>query len=126
MAHKRGSNSSSFIDIIKHYIDLKSEYYQLSFVEKVSVLTGKFALLLITALLGHAILLLFILLIYNLLMVWIGITWLVVLIEIGFIGLLMAIAWIFKDALVINPVANIIVKSLLDGDKNKEDEEDEE
>jgi len=125
MRYKRESNSSSFIDIIKRYIDLKVEYYQLSFVEKLSVLIGKIVLLIFTSLLFLVLLLLFILLIYNLLMTWIGIGWIVALIEIAFVLLLMAVMWIFKNSLIINPVANVIIKSLLDSNKDKEDKEDE-
>jgi len=126
MERKRANNSARFIDIIKRYIDLKVEYYQLSFVEKLSVLIGKIVLLIFTALLGLALLLLLILLMYNLLMLWIGIGWLAALIEIAFVLLLIAILWVFKNALIINPVANLIIKSLLDSDNDKEDEEDEE
>lgn len=123
MRQKKESGASGFVDTIKKYIDLKAEYYQLAFVEKVSVLIGKIVLLIFTALLSLALLLLILLLIYNLLMVWIGTGWLVALIEIGFVGLLAGIMWLFRKPLIINPVANSIIRSLLDTDK--EDEEDE-
>ncbi|NDV46999.1 hypothetical protein D0T49_08055 [Paludibacter sp. 221] len=127
MRQKRGKDEPSFVDTIKKYIDLKAEYYQLAFAEKVSLLVGKIVLLIFTALLSLALLLLMLLLIYNLLMTWIDIPWLVSLIEIGFIGLLMLIMWLFRYKLVINPVASSIIRSLLSSDdKEEEDEEDEE
>ena len=128
MKRKKESNSSSFIDSIKRYIDLKTEYYQLAFVEKASVLIGKIVLLIFTAFLSLILLSLIILLVYNLLMAWIGVPWIVSLIEIGFVCLLVAIMWIFRKPLVINPVAGSIIKSLLDSDAkdNEEDNKDEE
>ncbi len=114
------------VDTIKQYVDLKAEYYRLSFVEKVSVLVGKVVLLIFTALLGLALLMLLIMLVYNLLMAWIGIGWVVSLIEIGFILLLMAVVWVFRKPLIIDPVAGSVIRSLMEqDDKGKEDDDEE-
>lgn len=126
MRDRRENESSGLLSIVRKYIDLKVEYYQLSFAEKVSVLVGKIALLIFTSVLLLAFLLLFILLVYNLLMDWIGIGWVVALIEIGFVLFLLAIMWIFRQKLIINPVANSIIKSLLESDDNDKEEENEE
>ncbi len=126
MARKEKEEPAGLVDIIKQYVDLKAEYYRLSFVEKVSVLVGKVVLLIFTALLGLALLMLLIMLIYNLLMAWIGIGWVVSLIEIGFILLLMAVVWVFRKPLIIDPVAGSVIRSLMEqDDKGKEDDDEE-
>ena len=127
MARKEKEGPAGLVDTIKQYVDLKAEYYRLSFVEKVSVLVGKVVLLIFTALLGLALLMLLIMLVYNLLMAWIGIGWVVSLIEIGFILLLMAVVWVFRKPLIIDPVAGSVIRSLMEqDDKGKEDDDDEE
>lgn len=124
MRSKRNKNtSSSFIDSLKEYIDLKIEYYQLHFTEKISLLFGKIVLILIFTLLGLATLLMLGVLIYNLLMMWIGIPWLVALIEIGILLLLMLILYLFRDKIVITPVANSIIRTFLDPDDDNDEEE---
>ena len=126
MARKEKEEPAGLVDIIKQYVDLKAEYYRLSFVEKVSVLVGKVVLLIFTALLGLALLMLLIMLVYNLLMAWIGIGWVVSLIEIGFILLLMAVVWVFRKPLIIDPVAGLVIRSLMEqDDKGKEDDDEE-
>ena len=126
MARKEKEEPAGLVDTIKQYVDLKAEYYRLSFVEKVSVLVGKVVLLIFTALLGLALLMLLIMLIYNLLMAWIGIGWVVSLIEIGFILLLMAVVWVFRKPLIIEPVAGSVIRSLMEqDDKGKEDDDEE-
>ena len=126
MARKEKEEPAGLVDIIKQYVDLKAEYYRLSFVEKVSVLVGKVVLLIFTALLGLALLMLLIMLVYNLLMAWIGIGWVVSLIEIGFILLLMAVVWVFRKPLIIGPVAGSVIRSLMEqDDKGKEDDDEE-
>lgn len=126
MARKEKEEPAGLVDIIKQYVDLKAEYYRLSFVEKVSVLVGKVVLLIFTALLGLALLMLLIMLVYNLLMAWIGIGWVVSLIEIGFILLLMAVVWVFRKPLIIDPVAGSVIRSLMEqDDKGKEDDDEE-
>ena len=126
MARKEKEEPAGLVDTIKQYVDLKAEYYRLSFVEKVSVLVGKVVLLIFTALLGLALLMLLIMLIYNLLMAWIGIGWVVSLIEIGFILLLMAVVWVFRKPLIIGPVAGSVIRSLMEqDDKGKEDDDEE-
>ena len=83
-------------------------------------------LLIFTALLGLALLMLLIMLVYNLLMAWIGIGWVVSLIEIGFILLLMAVVWVFRKPLIIDPVAGSVIRSLMEqDDKGKEDDDEE-
>ena len=127
MARKEKEEPAGLVDTIKQYVDLKAEYYRLSFVEKVSVLVGKVVLLIFTALLGLALLMLLIMLVYNLLMAWIGIGWVVSLIEIGFILLLMAVVWVFRKPLIIDPVAGSVIRSLMEqDDKGKEEDDDEE
>lgn len=126
MARKEKEEPAGLVDTIKQYVDLKAEYYRLSFVEKVSVLVGKVVLLIFTALLGLALLMLLIMLIYNLLMAWIGIGWVVSLIEIGFILLLMAVVWVFRKPLIIDPVAGSVIRGLMEpDDKGKEDDDEE-
>ena len=126
MARKEKEEPAGLVDTIKQYVDLKAEYYRLSFVEKVSVLVGKVVLLIFTALLGLALLMLLIMLVYNLLMAWIGIGWVVSLIEIGFILLLMAVVWVFRKPLIIGPVAGSVIRSLMEqDDKGKEDDDEE-
>ncbi len=126
MARKEKEEPAGLVDTIKQYVDLKAEYYRLSFVEKVSVLVGKVVLLIFTALLGLALLMLLIMLIYNLLMAWIGIGWVVSLIEIGFILLLMAVVWAFRKPLIIDPVAGSVIRGLMEpDDKGKEDDDEE-
>lgn len=126
MARKEKEEPAGLVDTIKQYVDLKAEYYRLSFVEKVSVLVGKVVLLIFTALLGLALLMLLIMLVYNLLMAWIGIGWVVSLIEIGFILLLMAVVWVFRKPLIIDPVAGSVIRSLMEqDDKGKEDDDEE-
>ncbi len=122
MSKKRENSASDFITTIKNYIELKAEYYELTIVEKVSILVGKVVLLIFTALLALALLMLFIILIYNLLMMWIGVPWIVTLIEIGFVGLLTGVLWLFRKPLVIRPVASSVISSLMDSN-DKEDEE---
>ena len=126
MARKEKEEPAGLVDTIKQYVDLKAEYYRLSFVEKVSVLVGKVVLLIFTALLGLALLMLLIMLVYNLLMAWIGIGWVVSLIEIGFILLLRAVVWVFRKPLIIGPVAGSVIRSLMEqDDKGKEDDDEE-
>ena len=126
MARKEKEEPAGLVDTIKQYVDLKAEYYRLSFVEKVSVLVGKVVLLIFTALLGLALLMLLIMLIYNLLMAWIGIGWVVSLIEIGFILLLMAVVWVFRKPLIIDPVAGSVIRGLMEPDDKEKEDDDEE
>ena len=126
MARKEKEEPAGLVDTIKQYVDLKAEYYRLSFVEKVSVLVGKVVLLVFTALLGLALLMLLIMLIYNLLMAWIGIGWVVSLIEIGFILLLMAVVWVFRKPLIIDPVAGSVIRGLMEPDDKEKEDDDEE
>lgn len=112
------------IDLIKSYLELKVEYYKLSFTEKTALLIGWLVLMFFLGILSLAVLLLIILLIYNLLLQWIGTPWIVTLIEIGFIGLLATILWLGKKKLIIHPVSNMIVRVLLDSDDDKNEKED--
>lgn len=113
------------MESIRKYIDLKAEFYRLSFVEKVSVLVGKVVLMILTALLALVLLLLFIILIHDVMMAWIGIGWVVSLIEIGFVALLMALLWAFRGPLIIRPVAGSVIRGLMDTDDKEKEEEDE-
>ncbi len=129
MRQEREDKSMTLTKAIKEYIDLKLEYFQLAAAERISLLIGNIILISFIALLGFAVLLLFILLVNNLLMAWIGIAWLVGVIEIVFVCLLIVFLWIFRDYLVIKPVANVIVRTLLDPSgkfKTKEDDEKDE
>ncbi len=125
MRQKRESNFSNLIDTLKEYINLKIEYGVLSITERISVLAGKVAYVALMAIFSLVILLLLTILIYNVLMAWIGIPWLVALIEIGFILLIMGIIAIFRHSLIINPIADSIIRNILDYDKEEEEEEDE-
>lgn len=116
--------SSSFTDSVKEYLNLKVEYYQLLFTEKMSLLVGKATLLFILSTIFLAVLLLILVLVYNLLMLWIGIPWIVTLIEIGILLLLLGTVLIFRNELIIKPIANSIVRMLLDPDDDNEEEEE--
>jgi hypothetical protein len=122
---RTNENNSSFsqnlFGSIRKYIDLKLEHAQLSFTERISVLIGKIMLMLFFSILSMAILLLVVLFVYQLLMKFIGIGWLVMLIEIAFVGLLMFFLWIFREPLVINPTANMIVRAFYDSNENGDD-----
>lgn len=119
--------ASEFIELLKDFVELKAYYYKLSLAEKISLLAGRIVLILFLAIFSLALLLLFIFLIYTLLMSWIGISWVVVLIELGLVILLMAMLWVFKNQLVINPVSSMIINVLFNQHDNEdEDDEDEE
>lgn len=120
MDKRKRIEEHTIVDVLKQYINLKIEYYQLSLAETISLLIGKLTLIIFTAVFSLSLFLLFIWLIYNLLMTWIGISWVVTLIEIAMIILFLGLLWIFKDKLIIRPVANSIISILLDGDDNKE------
>lgn len=129
MKQEKEGKSMTLTQTIKEYIDLKLEYYQLTFVEKVSLLVGHIILLVLIALLGLAGLLMIILLIYNVLMDWIGIAWIVSLIELSFLGLVAVFLWIFREKLVVKPIAGIIIRMLIEPSgkfKTKKDDEIEE
>jgi hypothetical protein len=118
-------------EAIKKYIDLKLEYLQLAFAERVSLLIGSIIFITFIALLGLAILLLFILLINNILITLIDIPWLVTLIEIAFVGLIIAVLTVYRKKLVVEPIANMIIQLLLDPSgkiklKDDDDENDKE
>jgi hypothetical protein len=117
------SFSQNLFGSIRKYVDLKLEHVQLSFTERISILVGKIMLMLFFSILSLAILLLVVLLIYQLLMRFIGIGWLVMLIEIAFVGLLMSMLWIFREPLVINPTANMIIRAFYDSNENNDDED---
>lgn len=126
MKQEKEDKSMTLTQAIKEYIDLKLEYFRLAFAENVSLLVGNIIFLMLIALLGLAALLMIILLIYNVLMEWIGVAWIVSLIEIGFIGLLAAFLWIFREKLVVRPIANIIISTLIEPSgkfKIKDDDE---
>lgn len=126
MKQEKENKSMTLTQAIKEYIDLKLEYFRLAFAENVSLLVGNIIFLMLIALLGLAALLMIILLIYNVLMEWIGVAWIVSLIEIGFIGLLAAFLWIFREKLVVRPIANIIISTLIEPSgkfKIKDDDE---
>ncbi len=125
MTRKTNEEQAGLISIIKKYIDLKAEYYRLSFVEKVSVLIGKVVLYVVASLLGLALLMLFILLVHSVLTACIDTEWVVSLIEIGFVVLLATMLWRFRYPLIIHPVANSIVRSLMEQDGNDKEEENE-
>lgn len=121
---EKSKDSSSLFESIKEYVDLKAEYLQLSFTEKISLLVGRIVLMIFTAIFALAFLLLFLMLMYNVLLTWIGIPWIVSLIQLGLIILLIALMWIFKEKLVIQPVADMIVRILLDKNPKETEEED--
>ena len=114
MRQEKEDKSMTLMQTIKEYIDLKLEYYQLTFTEKVSLLVGHIILLMLVALLGLTGLLMIILLTYSLLMKFIGIAWVVSLIELGFVSLLIIFLWIFREKLVVRPVAGIIIRMLIE------------
>lgn len=120
----KDANHPKIIDVIRSYIDLKFEYYKLSLTEKVALLIGWIILIFFLGILSLALLLLVMLLIYNLLMQWIGIPWVVTTIEIGFVGLLTFVLWLGKKKMIINPVANMIIRVMLDSSDNNEKKED--
>lgn len=125
MSKDNKNTFSAIIDNVKEYIDLKTEYYKLSFAEKVSLLMSRLVLIFCIAILSLSILLLLIILMNSLLMKWIGIDWAVILIEIGFIFILMAILISFKDRLIIKPISNIIIRIMLNPTDSVDNSENE-
>ncbi len=127
MAAKEGK-TAGLIDTIKQYIDLKAEHYKLSFVEKISLLIGQIVLMFFIAIFVLTLVLLAIVISYSLLLSLIGVPWIVALIEIGSVALLLTLLLVFKDKLVIEPVANAVIKTLLGGqnESSKKEEDDDE
>ena len=123
MSRRNKNHSSSFMDSIKDYLNLKVEYYQLLFTEKMSLLVGKIILIFIFSILALAFLLMLGVLVYNLLIMWLGAPWLAALIELGILLLLMLILFIFRDKIVITPVANSIIRMMLDPDDDNNEED---
>jgi hypothetical protein len=126
MKQEKEDKSMTLTQTIKEYIDLKLEYFRLAFAESVSLLVGNIIFLMLIALLGLAALLMISLLMYNVLIAWIDIAWVVSFILIAFVGLIAVFLWIFREKLVVKPVANIIIRTLIDpSGKFKIKEEDE-
>lgn len=111
------------IEEIKKYIRLQVELLQLSFVEKTSVIIGKICLLAIVGVFVSVLGLLLLVVIYTVLLNFIGIPWVVALIEFGIILLGLGIVWIFREKMIVRPIANMIIKELYDGDDKEEKEE---
>lgn len=125
MKRKGANDSPGLLDTIKRYIDLKAEYYSLSLAEKVSLVIGRMAFMVIMAILGLVMLLLLIALIHTLLVQWIAIQWLVIVIEIGFVLLLISIIWFGRKKIVIDPIASSFIRNMLEKNEEKEEEDDE-
>ncbi|MDR0363853.1 MAG: hypothetical protein LBH92_02390 [Bacteroidales bacterium] len=113
------------IEELKKYIQLQLERLQLSSIEKTSLLLGKISLLAIVGAFLAILGLLILVLLYSVLLNIIGISWIVVLIEIGIVGLCLAIFWLFREKLVIRPIANMIIRLICEpsDDSNKKKEE---
>jgi hypothetical protein len=124
MNSNKKSTFSALVDDIKKYVDLKTEYYALTFAEKVSLLLAKFVLVVFVAILSLVLLLLFIFLIYTLLMSWIGIRWVVLLIEIGIILMMIGILITFKNKLIIKPFAGMVIRIMLGNNNTKYNDND--
>jgi len=126
MKQEKEDKSMTLTQTIKEYIDLKLEYFRLTFAEKVSLLVGNMIFFTLIALLGLAGLLMIILLIDSVLTKIIGIAWVVNLIELGFVGLIATLLWIFREKVIIRPVADIIIRTLIEPSgkfKTKDDDE---
>lgn len=123
MSNKKKNIFSALVDDIKQYVDLKAEYYALTFAEKVSLLLAKVVLIVFVAIMSLLLLLLFVFLVYSLLMTWIGIEWVVLLIEIGLILLILGILIGFREKLIIKPIASMVIKIIL-GQNNLKNDDD--
>lgn len=121
---KKKNIFSALVDDIKKIVDLKVEYYTLTFAEKVSLLIARIVLIGFVTILCLVLLLLFIFLIYSLLMSWIGIEWIVILIEIGIVALIMLLLIVFRETLIIKPFANMVIRIMLKSDDSKESDDD--
>jgi hypothetical protein len=130
MKQEKEDKSMSLMKAIKEYINLKLEYFQLSLAERTSILIGNLVFITFMAVFGLILFVLFLVLIDNLLLLWININWLVTVIEIVFSLLTMMLFWIFRNNLIITPVSNMIIRTLLDSSgkiklNDEEDEDDE-
>lgn len=114
---REGKSRKNFFENIRHYIDLKLEYFRLDLSEKMSVLVGKLILVFFMAILALALMLLLLMLLHSLLIQWIGISWVATLIEIGIVILMMILLWCFKEKFIINPVANTILRTFYESDE---------
>ena len=129
MRQEKENKSTTLTQVIKEYIDLKLEYFRLAFAEKVSLLVGHIIFFTLIALLGLAGLLMIILLIDSVLTQLIGIAWVVNLIELGFVCLIATLLWVFREKAIIRPIADIIIRTLIEPSgkfKTKNDDESEE
>jgi riboflavin transporter FmnP len=81
------------------------------------VLVGKLILVGLLGIMGLALLILLLLLLNNLLTQWIGIEWVATFIEIALMLIAIFTVWHFKDKLIINPVADNIIRTIFDTDK---------
>jgi hypothetical protein len=113
----------SLFDNVKQYIDLKLRYLQLDLSEKLSVLVGKLIVMGLLGIMGLALLILTLLLLNSLLTQWIGIEWVATLVEMALMAAAMLAVWYFRDKLIINPVADSIIRTLFDSDKDNDNEE---
>ena len=111
------------IEEIKKYVRLQVELLKLSLAEKTSLVIGKICLMAIVGIFLMVLGLLLLVLIYTVLLNFIGIPWLVALIEIGITLIFLLIIWVFRQKLIIQPIANMIIKELYDDDDKKEKEE---
>jgi uncharacterized membrane protein len=110
---------TSLFDEIKTYLQLKIEYTELYFVEKLSLIIGKLIFLGVAGLCALTFGLLILILLHTLLVNWIGAAWIAVLIETGIVALLFAILWFYREKLIVRPVANMIIKLLYDTKNNE-------
>ncbi|MDL2262147.1 hypothetical protein LJC11_01440 [Bacteroidales bacterium OttesenSCG-928-I21] len=126
MKQGKDDKSLTLTRTIREYIDLRLEHLQLKFSKKISILVGNIVFMIFLAILGLALLLSIYVLIYELLMTWIGIAWVVSLIGVAITCLIIVSVWLFKEKLIIRPIANIIIRSIMEEQEEKEEEHENE
>ena len=108
---------TSFFDNIKAYIDLKWEYTRLDAADKLAMLAGRLVLILTFFILGMALFVLLLLMFNTLLIHCIGVEWLAELIELVVVIAIMGVLWHFRQKIIIEPIANSVIKTLFNEDE---------
>ncbi|GHV43581.1 hypothetical protein FACS1894180_3090 [Bacteroidia bacterium] len=110
---------NGLFDNVKQYVDLKAEYLKLDLTEKFSLFAGKLILLGVVGLMGVAVLMLLLLFFNNVLTQLTGIAWVATLIEIALMVAAIAATWHYRERLIINPIADSIIRTFFDSDNDK-------
>lgn len=104
---------------VKEYLNLQLEKIKLDTTEKVSIMLGKIIWLFIVAIFAMIITLFLLLLLYIYLEYLLGAKHLALLVELAIVGIISFIVYKLRFKLIINPTANVVIKTL-----NQDDEEE--